>query len=206
MEKRAVISKVKKINNETIKSIVDIHMVTFPGFFLTFLGKGFLKHLYKGFCEHEKSGLLIAIIDKTTVGFLAYSEDISNFYKYLIRHKLLSFAWYSLGAFLRKPSTMFRLIRAFLKPDETKREEKYVELSSIGVDPKMKNKHIGSRLINALKIQYQNKPFSYIKLETDAEDNDNVNRFYIKNGFVLDHSYITPEGRKMNEYRWSLHQ
>ena len=32
-----------------INQIVDIHMKTFTGFFLTFLGKGFLKQLYKGF-------------------------------------------------------------------------------------------------------------------------------------------------------------
>ena len=41
-------------NNECIDEIVDIHMETFTGFFLTFLGKGFLKQLYKGFIEHNK--------------------------------------------------------------------------------------------------------------------------------------------------------
>ena len=48
-------------NNECIDEIVDIHMETFTGFFLTFLGKGFLKQLYKGFIEHNKSGLIIAV-------------------------------------------------------------------------------------------------------------------------------------------------
>ena len=44
--------------------------------------------------------------------------------------------------------------------------------------------------------------YAYINLETDAENNDAVNRFYVKNGFELARSYFSPEGREMNEYRF----
>lgn len=190
-------------NKVTINQIVDIHLNTFTGFFLTFLGKGFLKQLYKGFGSHEKSGLLIAEHNNTVVGFLAYSEDLSAFYKYLIIKSMIPFAWFSLGAAIRKPSAMIRLIRAFLKPSESKREEAYIELSSLGVLPQMKGQNIGSKLIQQLKDKYKDSQFSYIKLETDAEDNESVNSFYKKNGFAIDHDYTTSEGRKMYEYRWS---
>ena len=148
-----------------INQIVDIHMKTFTGFFLTFLGKGFLKQLYKGFSSHEQSGLIVAEQKDSVVGFLAYSEDLSAFYRYLIKKSLVPFAWYSIGATIRKPSAMIRLVRAFLKPDESKREEAYIELSSIGVLPQMKGHNIGSRLIDELKGKYDSNRFSYIKLE-----------------------------------------
>ena len=45
--------------------------------------------------------------------------------------------------------------------------------------------------------------YSYINLETDAEGNDGVNRFYVKNGFKLEREFITAEGRRMNEYRFT---
>ncbi|HEM4090550.1 TPA: GNAT family N-acetyltransferase, partial [Streptococcus suis] len=42
-------------NENEINKVVEIHLATFEGFFLTFLGKGFLKNLYTGFLEHPSS-------------------------------------------------------------------------------------------------------------------------------------------------------
>ena len=157
--------------------------------------------------EHPKSDIIVAVgNDGRVKGFLAYSEDLSGFYKFLIRRKLLLFAWYAFGAFLRKPKVMFRLLRAFTYSGESKREEAYIELSSIGVSPDEKNKGIGSRMIQYLNKVVEHDRFSYIKLETDSDNNEGANHFYQKNGFVLDHIYETPEGRKMNEYRRYLSQ
>ena len=47
-------------DKEKINEVVDIHMKSFSGFFLTFLGKGFLKQLYKGFLEEKNSDLIVA--------------------------------------------------------------------------------------------------------------------------------------------------
>jgi ribosomal protein S18 acetylase RimI-like enzyme len=190
------------LSKQDLDDIVKIHMETFTGFFLTFLGKGFLKQMYSGFIAHSNSGLIVAKNNNIIVGVLAYSEDLSAFYKYLIKTRLLPFAWYSMGAAIRRPSAMLRLIRAFLKPGETKRNEKYVELSSIGVSPEAKGQQVGTRMIDRLKELFDQEKFAYINLETDAVNNDGVNAFYLKNGFVLARSFETPEGRKMNEYRW----
>lgn len=199
------------INKRRAREVVDIHMQSFTGFFLTFLGKGFLKQLYTGFIEHEGSGIIVAVNDSDEiVGFLAYSDDMSSFYKYLIKKKLIPFAWYSGCAFLRNPKIMFRLLRAFTYSGEAKRTEKYIELSSIGVKPASEGTGVGSKLISALKVKACNlnrertEKYEYIKLETDAVDNDGANAFYQKNGFVLDHEHATREGRRMNEYRYYI--
>ncbi len=185
-----------------VDDVVKIHLETFKGFFLTFLGRGFLRCLYKGYITHNSSNLLIAVDNEQVIGFLAYSEDLSGFYKYLIKKSILPFTWYSLCAFCKKPSALFRLIRAFSCSTESKRDEKYIQLSSIGVLPTVKNHGTGSFLIKSLINKVEFNMFSYIKLETDAINNDVVNNFYLKNGFMLDHEYETPEGRKMNEYRY----
>lgn len=191
-------------DSKYVDEIVDIHMDTFTGFFLTFLGKGFLRHLYTGFIEHSESDVIIAVEDNKLLGFCAFSEDLSGFYKYLIKTKLVYFAWYALGAFIRKPKVLFRLLRAFTYSSESKRDESYIELSSIGVLPSEKNKGVGSEMINYLYGISNGEKFDYIKLETDRDNNEGANHFYKKNGFVLDHSYETPEGRGMNEYRYYL--
>jgi len=188
---------------QIIKEVVRIHIDTFQGFFLTFMGRGFLTCLYKCYCQYKESGLLVAFEDEKPIGFLAYSGDYSGLYKYMIKRKLIPFAWYSLGAFIRKPKVFIKLIRAFLKSDDVKREEKYIELASIGVLPGSKSKGVGSALIGELKKRADFDLYSYISLETDAVNNDAANRFYRKNGFELIRTYATREGRQMNEYRYS---
>lgn len=185
-----------------VDEVVEIHLQSFEGFFLTFLGKGFLKTLYKEFINHEKSGLIVAIENNSIIGFIAYSQDMSNFYKHLIKRKIIPFVWYSFRAFLKNPNILLRLLSAFNKSEEVKRPEKYIELASIGVHPLSSSKGIGSNMISYLKSIIDFNEFEYISLETDAEDNDKVNQFYIKNGFKCRKTYKTKYGRIMNEYHY----
>lgn len=185
-----------------VDDVVKIHLETFQGFFLTFLGKGFLKQLYKGYIDHEKSNLIVARNDNDVVGFIAYSSDISDLYKYLIRKKLILFAWYSFIAFIKNPKILSRLLSAFGKSEEVAREESYIELASIGVKPEVKSNGIGSAMIVFLKQNVDFNKYAYISLETDAKDNEYANRFYVKNGFILSRTYKTKQGRMMNEYRY----
>ena len=94
------------------------------------------------------------------------------------------------------------IIKAFLKPSEVKRKEKYVELSSIGVDPNVKSKGVGSKLIEKLKKLVDFEEYAYITLETDAVNNEGAIHFYEKNGFIRERMFVTDEGRKMYEYRF----
>lgn len=196
------IRTVEANEKEAIDKVVSVHMETFTGFFLTFMGKGFLKQMYKSYCEHTESELLAAYDEGRLVGFLAWSGNMSGLYKYMIKKRLVPFAWYSLGAFFRKPKVFMRLVRAFLKPGESTREEAYVELASIGVNPEIKSRGVGSSLIDSLKERVDFSKYAYITLETDADNNEGANRFYQKNGFSLVRNYKTREGRSMNEYRY----
>lgn len=196
------IREVKSNEKELINEIVTIHLNTFTGFFLTFMGRGFLKQMYQSYCDYDESGLLVAEEDGKALGFLAFSSNFSGLYKFMIKTRLIQFGWYSIGAFFRRPSAFMHIISAFLKPGEAKREEKYVELSSIGVDSNVKSKGIGSKLIDALKDNVDFDKYAYINLETDAVDNEGAIHFYEKNGFVRERMFETDEGRKMYEYRF----
>ena len=198
------IRKIKKGEENIIDEIVQIHLESFRGFFLTFLGKEFLSTMYSTYYSHEESGILIATDDEDkVVGFLAYSENMSSLYRYMIKKKLLLFAWYSTGAILRRPKIFTRLLRALKKPRESERGIKYVELSSIGVSSNARANEIGTLLIDRLKQTVDLTKHAYITLETDADNNSEVNAFYLKNGFTAFREYTTREGRRMYEYRYS---
>lgn len=196
------IREVKSNEKKIIDEIVTIHLDTFTGFFLSFMGRGFLKQMYKSYCKHDESGLLVAENNGKPIGFLAYSSNFSGLYKFMIKTRLIQFGWYSIGAFFRRPSAFMHIIRAFLKPGEVKRKEKYIELASIGVDPNVKSKGIGSILIGELKKQVDFEKYAYITLETDAVNNEGAIHFYEKNGFIRERMFKTEEGRKMYEYRF----
>ncbi|MCR4862757.1 MAG: GNAT family N-acetyltransferase [Ruminococcus sp.] len=186
----------------SIRKLSKLHTRAFPDFFLTQLGVNFLDALYKGYLSDERSGIIVAENNGRRAGFIAYSYDYPNFYKGLMKKHLLRFAVCSMGAALRHPSFIKRLLGAFKKSDSVVKSEKYVELASICVDPRMGNHGIGSKLIDHLKGMVNLDKYAYINLETDAVNNDAVNRFYVKNGFKLARTYFSAEGRKMNEYRF----
>lgn len=199
---KVFIRKLDKADDKYITILSKLHMAAFPDFFLTQLGLPFLKTLYRGYMEDVNSGILVAEINGKLAGFIAYSNEYSRFYKGLLKRYLIRFAFCSLFAVIRHPSFIKRLLGAFKKSNEVKKEEAYVELASICVNPKIESKGIGSRLIDKLKEITDFSSYEYINLETDACGNDAVNKFYIKNGFQLARSYMTAEGRMMNEYRY----
>lgn len=184
-----------------VEQIVAIHLFAFPGFFLTFLGKSFLNYLYKGFIQHTDSGILVAIEESRIVGFLAYSTELSKFYSFILRQYFFPFAWYGFLGTLRSPKCILRIIRALTYPSAKKTDEKYIEISSIAVDPTIQTKGIGSGLIKHLCEMFKDSEFQIIRLETDAEYNDAANYFYQKNGFIKENVYLSPERRRMNIYK-----
>jgi len=193
---------VKKDDAKTISTVADIHIATFQGFFLTFLGKGFLKLLYKSYCEFDESAVIAYVDEGKILGFFAYSGNYSGLYKYMIKKRLIPFAWYAIGAFFRKPKSFMRLIGAFVKSNDVSREEKYLEIASCSVLPTCAGMGIGTILMNEVIRRTDFTKYAYISLETDADNNASVNSFYQKSGFTLARTYETREGRRMNEYRF----
>lgn len=196
------INELKSLDMNYIKAIAKLHKKAFPTFFLTRLGESFLCTLYSGYMADENSGIIVAEEHNKLVGFIAYSKNYPEFYRGLIKYHLIKFAFCSLKALIHHPSFIKRLLGAFKKSESVVKEERYVELASICVDPEIEGKGVGTKLVDYLKNITDFRIYAYINLETDAVDNYCANKFYVKNGFTLERQYTTPEGRIMNEYRY----
>lgn len=195
--------QIREAQLNEVDAIVSLHLRAFPGFFLSFMGPGFLKCLYRAFIEHEPSALLVALDGNGSLsGFVAFSNDLSGLYRFLLKRDWFKLGFYSFLAVLRRPSSFMRLFRALKQPGKSERKEKYAELSSLAVAPECERQGIGQALVKAVQDRVDFERCAYLKLETDAQNNEGVNAFYQRNGFQLDHSYKTPEGRLMNEYRY----
>jgi ribosomal protein S18 acetylase RimI-like enzyme len=183
-----------------LESVVGIHLESFPGFFLTFLGHDFLALLYKSMQSDPESVALVASSDGQIEGFVAGVMHQSGFYQRLIKRQKWAFAVAALGALLRRPAIAPRLLRALRQSAEAQQASAEACLMSIAVRPESEGKGIGKQLVTAFCQELAKRGVPAVCLTTDRDNNDRVNHFYQQLGFCLSQSYVTPEGRAMNEY------
>jgi ribosomal protein S18 acetylase RimI-like enzyme len=184
-----------------VPAMVAVHLESFPGFFLTFLGKRFLAVLYdRVLISSEAIGFVAEDAFGSVVGFVAGVTLQTGFYRTLLARHWAPFAWASLGSVLRRPTVIPRLLRAFRRSADAQEAASDCLLMSIAVLPQMQSKQVGVELMFAFLSDAHQRGVHAVSLTTDKYGNDRVNSFYERIGFELFRSYETPEGRWMNEY------
>ena len=193
---------IRAMDKNDIDQVVRIHLESFEGFFLTFLGSSFLSTLYSFLVAEEQSISFVACStqDDRIVGFVVGTLEPSSFYRRAIRSRVLTFALSAIPALLKDPRILGRLVRAFTKPKEMDAIQADCELMSIAVLPDYASKGIGRKLEAAFTDEARRHNAHSITLTTDKLNNDVVNRFYESCGYVVYDSFVTPEGREMNRY------
>lgn len=186
--------------SEDVKEVVIIHINSFRGFFLSFLGGKFLELFYKGIVSLNKGVGLVHINNNRIEGFVCGAINPSDFFRQLLKKKWLQFSLASLGAVIKKPCIIPRLWRAVYQPSSSPKGNDKATLMSIGVDPAAQSKGIGKILILNFLERLKSKGVLEVNLTTDRLNNEKVNKFYQKLGFNLKKVYTTPEGREINEY------
>ena len=195
------IDMIQKMKREHISRVVEIHLESFPGFFLTFLGSRFLSLYYEGICTSpEGIAYVYSVAAGSPAGFVAGTSNPRGFYSRLLSRDWIWFSLASLGAVIRKPSIVPRIARGLFHPSRNPTGKDVAGLYSIGVLPSLQGTGAGRKLVTAFLEEARNRGSIKVFLTTDQEDNDAVNEFYRKMGFRVEREYITPEGRRMNEY------
>jgi ribosomal protein S18 acetylase RimI-like enzyme len=101
---------------------------------------------------------------------------------------------------IRRPAALFRVLRASLRPVFSEAAADEAVLFSIAVDPSLQNRGLGGQMVRAFLEEARRRGAKRVALTTDTQDNDAVNRFYLRLGFRLGSKFLTPEKRQMNEY------
>ena len=198
---------VKKIDSEHIDKIVEVHMNAFPDFFLTFLGPKFLKEFYQSFLVDDAGIGFMALEDDNALGAVVGPLVPDGYFKRLLKRRWFAFCMASLGAVLKKPSVTGRLFRAvFYRGESPDSGPKRSLLSSIAVSPDAQGKGVGGALVKAWLDEAKSRGSKGCFLTTDKDGNEAVNNFYQKLGWILESSYETPEGRKMNRYVYDFEE
>ena len=139
-------------------------------------------------------------------GFVAGVLQQEGFYRRAIRGRMCAFAAASFRSVLRQPRAAARLVRALRKPGRVAEPPTAACLMSIAVNPACARAGIGKRLTWAFCDELKRRGAPAVCLTTDRDDNASANSFYQKLGFRLIRTFVTPEGRAMNEYVISVRE
>lgn len=184
-----------------VDAVVHVHLASFPGFFLSFLGPRFLSLFYSGICSAPE-GIAFVYLNNSGIpaGFVAGTSNPGGFYKRLLKRDWLKFALASTVPVLKKPSVIGRIARAVSYPAENPVGDDVAGLFSIGVRPELQGTGAGKKLVQAFLDEAGKRGCKRVFLTTDRDNNEAVNTFYERLGFEIERQYVTPEGRRMNEY------
>jgi ribosomal protein S18 acetylase RimI-like enzyme len=189
------------MDQKHVPAVVQVHLASFPGFFLSFLGPKFLAAYYSG-VGSAPEGIAFVTLDAASApcGFVVGSSNPRGFYKRLLRRGWFKFSIASIGPVLRRPSAAVRIARGLLHPGQNPAGDDIAGLFSIGVRPDVQGSGAGKLLVEAFLEEARRRQCKRVFLTTDTDENERTNRFYRGLGFVLTRQYVTTNSRNMNEY------
>jgi ribosomal protein S18 acetylase RimI-like enzyme len=192
---------IQPLASEHLDDVVRLHLDAFPSFFLCFLGPRFLREFYKSFIRDSQGLAYVAVAKgRRILGVVVGPLDPRDYFRRLVKRRWWAFGLASLGYVLRRPSDAPRVFRALYYRGETPPGPVRALLSSLAVQPAAQGCGVGRMLALRWTQEARRRGAPGCYLTTDADDNDKVNAFYRALDWKLEHTYTTPEGRRMNRY------
>ena len=188
-----------------VPEVVNTHLKSFSGFFLSFLGYQFLQELYVGILK-DSAGIAYVYEDQGHIlGFVAGTSQPAGFYSRLLLRRWWRFGLASFVPISKNPLIVPRLLRAFRKPQDVSDQPDIGTLMSIAVSPDSQGRGLGQALVKTFLDEAAQRGLKYVDLTTDKNNNDSVNQFYQRMGFQCSRTFVTAEGREMYEYVIATH-
>jgi len=192
--------EILQLKREDALEIAAVHTVSFPGFFLTDLGKDFLHVFYEVLIQEESTIVWGVKMDNELVGFFVSSTEPTGLYHRIFKKHYLKFFMPLTFSFLTNINLFGRMITSIVSTKSFEVAHAYsASLLSICVSPAYAGKGIGKILLSTLEKELLlRKRYGYY-LTTDANNNNATNQFYLNFGFKLYGTYSQGK-RKMNTY------
>lgn len=189
---------IRKATLYDVNAIVEIHINAFKGFFLTSLGRDFLKFYYTCFVKNGETVTMVAEENKIIYGFSAATTKCKGFNGRLIKDNFFLFGLLTFKMLFRSPKSLLRLIRNLTKKgDGVIDKEDYAELYSIGVSRNTQGMGVGKKILIETEKNLKAMGVKRISLTTDYFNNEQAVGFYHSMGYKLLYEFVTYPNRKM---------
>lgn len=188
-----------KLDVSETDQIAKIHQNAFQNFFLTSLGSNFLSVFYSSIIKSDKAIAIGAYYDNRLIGFAVGTKSKRGFYVDILKSNFGTLFYSAIKHLVFNPNKILRLAKSFLTKETTSKEYlNCASLLSICVEPNKSGGNIGKKLLEAFELETK-KYNNEITLTTDKDENEYVNAFYKKNGYVLCNTF-NQGNRQMNLY------
>jgi len=185
-----------------VDAIAHLHLLTFPGYFLSHLGWRFLRLFYAFFLVNENSHCIVAVDSNRVIGFVAGASDMIQHYRAFYRCKFVQIASMVVVRFLQDPVIRRESIKrvghvrlaaaALLRPESQSpamqagdSDQTPAQLLSIAVHPDYRGKGIAERLSDFFISRLRSDGVRSIGL-TVRSDNVRAIAFYKKDGWIVE--------------------
>ena len=190
--------EIRELSENAIADVINIHLQAFEGFFLSELGRDFLKLYYKSVKMSDEGILLGYYENNQLLGFCAATTLSRSFNKKLILKNIIPFSVVGLKLVFTKPNALKRLYKNLTKDSVTVRDEgEYAELLSIATNPSTQGKGVGKLLIAELESHLKKRECVQLSLTTDYYNNEKALGFYKASGYEIMYELIAYPNRKM---------
>lgn len=190
---------VRKAKLKDVDEIVLIHQNAFKDFFLSSLGKRFLRLYYSSFIMSDEGVVYCAQKEEEVVGFSACSYFSRGFNSSLIKQNVIKFGIEAFLLLFSNPRALIRLAKNMNKESSDvsiKDKGEYAELYSIAVSPKSQGEGVGRRLLTSTEQEIM-KRNTQVSLTTDYYNNDKTIGFYHSLGYENYYEFTTYPDRRM---------
>lgn len=190
----------KDLTTENLSEIIKIHINSFPDFFLTKLGKDFLRTYYKS-CLNSDKVIAVGIFKKNIlIGFAIGTVKSKGFHKELIKQNFYKFIFSLFKFIFLNPKYFVRLLKNLEKKKHKLDDGNYGELLSIAISENYSGLGYGGKLLVHFENKIRTKEVTILTLTTDVVDNTNTINFYKKNNFKIFYKFETYPKRKMIKF------
>ncbi len=191
---------IRPLNSSDLIALAELHQQVHPGFFLTRMGRPFLRAYYSVILQ--EGGILLGLEEEGhLVGMAAGFLHPAAFYGSL-RKARVKFAWLSFLGLLRSPSLLPLILENIVSVGEEGRRSRdggvhVCEFAALGVLPDFREKGLGHRLGKALIAEAKAQGALLLRGSTDAHNNEIGRAYHAGLGFREVEEYEAGGGRRM---------
>ena len=173
--------RIRKAETKDAGDVANLHIESISSGFISSLGLGFSRQLYKGICGCESAFCLVARKNDKVLGFIAGAESVGGLYKSVLLRRGLLMSVY-LARFIFSARTIKKIFQTLLYPSKTAEEYPPAEVLSVAVTPQARRKGVGRALMQAAMEEFRRRGIDQLKVAV-AESNGPANRYYVKEDF-----------------------
>ena len=175
---------IERLTNTQVPSVAELHIDGISEGFISSLGLDFVTALYETICEDSNSFCLIAEEGDKTIGFVAFTENLSKLFKSAVKSRGIKLVL-AIGLKVFRPSVFKHVIQNIFYPSKTEKLNlPKAELLSIVVNPAAQGKGIAKQLCQAGLEECRKRGIDKVKVLVSAE-NGPANKLYQNCGFEL---------------------